>query len=97
MVPADASIEEKEKEKYQDLRRQVARVMACKCYCNACSGWGFGYGDKEPTKESSANRSVCKNRIPTESSIAWNRKNFAKSSSGLRLQVVACPQLKNDQ
>ena len=23
--------------------------MACKCYCNVRSGWGFGYGDEELT------------------------------------------------
>ena len=55
-------------------------VMACKCYCNARSGWGFEYGDEELTKESSTNRSVCENEISTESGIAWSRKNFVKSS-----------------
>ena len=54
--------------------------MACKCYCNSLSGWGFGYGGEERTKESSANRSDCKNGISAESGIAWNRKKFAKSS-----------------
>ena len=54
--------------------------MAGKCSCNARSGWGNGYGDEEPTKESSANRSVCKNGISSKSGIAWNCKSFAKRS-----------------
>ena len=54
--------------------------MMCKCYCNTRIGWGFGYGDEELTKESSENRNVCKNGISTENRIAWNRKNFVKSS-----------------
>ena len=53
--------------------------MVCKCYCNTHSSRGFGYGDEELTEES-PNRSVCKNGISTESGIAWNFKNFAKSS-----------------
>ena len=38
-------------------------VTACKCYYNARSGWVFGYGEEELIKESSSNRSVCKNGI----------------------------------
>ena len=47
---------------------------------NARSGWGFGYGDEELTKESPTNRSDRKDRISAESGIAWNCKNFAKNS-----------------
>ena len=55
--------------------------MACKCYCNSRSDQGFGYGDEELTKESSANRSDCENGIQSaKSGIAWKCKNFAKSS-----------------
>ena len=34
------------------LKKGSCLVMACKCYCNAHSDLGFGYGDKELTKES---------------------------------------------
>lgn len=40
-VAGDARIEEKQKEKYQDLRGR-----RCKCYCNALTVWGFGYNDE---------------------------------------------------
>ena len=51
--------------------------MACKCYCNARSGWGIGYRDEELTK-SLANTIVCKNATSKGSSIAWDRQNFVK-------------------
>ena len=62
------------------IKKGSCCVMACKCYCNARSGRGLGHGDEELSKESSAKRSVRKNGIPTESGIAWNYKDFAKSS-----------------
>ena len=92
VVPRDACIEGKRKGndgKVPGLKKSCYPVMACKCFCNACSGWGFGYGDEELTKESPTNRSDCKDRISVESGIAWNCRNFAKSFLGLRLQVVA--------
>ena len=85
-VPGDARIKEKEEEKlekYQDLRKINSREVFhlwCVNVMKANTGWGFGYGDEELTKESSANTSDCKNGISAESGIAWNCKNFAKSS-----------------
>ena len=72
----------KKKGKVPGFKKRSCLVMVYKCYCNACSGWGFGCGDEELTKELSANRSdcTCKNGISAESGITWNRKNFAKSS-----------------
>ena len=83
--------------KVPGFKKGSSLVMACKCYCNERSGSGLRYGDKELTTESSAKTSVCKNGISTESGIPWNHKKLAKSSSSLRLQVVACPQRNNDR
>ena len=66
--------------KVSGLKKGSCSVMASKCYCYARSGWGFGYGDDELTKESLGNTSVFKNGISTECGITWKRKNFAKSS-----------------
>ena len=79
-VPSNASIEEKVKEKlekYQELRREVARLWGVNVPVTQVV---VGCGDEELTKESSANRSVCKNGISRENGFVWYRKNFAKSS-----------------
>ena len=76
-MPASRAKKKGKVGKVPGFKKGSCSVMVCKCYCNACSCWGFGKGDKELTKESSANRSVCKNGISTESGSAWNCKNFA--------------------
>lgn len=63
--------------------------MACKCYCNARSGWGIGYRDEELTK-SLANTIVCKNATSKESSIAWDRQNFVKCFCEMFLLSSGC-------
>ena len=52
--------------------------MACKCYCNARSGWGVRYCDEEVTKESSANRSVRKNGIVYRKRHCLEPEEFCK-------------------
>ena len=96
-VAGDACREEKGKEKLekcQDLRREVFRLWGVNVPVTQVV---VGCGDEELSRETSANSCVCKKGISTESGIVRYRKNFAKSSWGLRLRVVASPQLNVDQ
>ena len=68
------------RKKYQELRREVARLWRVNVTATHLVVGGFGYGGEERTKECSANRCDYKNGISAESGIAWNRKKFAKSS-----------------
>ena len=96
-VPGEAHIEWKEKEKLLDLKRgSSCSVMACKCYWNTHSGLGFGSLQQIAVSVRTEVFFIWK-EISTESNITWNHNNFMKTYWSLRLQVVACPQLNNDQ
>ena len=76
----DARIEEKEKEeleKCQDLRRDVARLWRVNVTVTPVVVEASGMVTKNSEKRrQQIGVSVYKNGIPTESGIAWNRKNF---------------------
>ena len=76
-------------EMYQDLRRDVARLCRVNVIVTPVVVEALGMVTKNLEKRrQQIGVSVYKNGIPTESGIAWNRKNFFEKL--LRPQVVAC-------